>query len=355
MDGLVKEVQKGSVETLLILENDIYRRLDKKTAHNLFSKVKHVVAFDYLENTTTSAAEVVIPVGTFAEADGTLVNNEGRAQRFYQSFPPEGVVQESWRWMKEIMDVSNKDDAKSWNNLSDIVESVEKEYSVFNGIQSIAPPPGFRIAGQKIPRQSHRYSGRTAMKANINVHEQKPPDDPDSPLTFTMEGFFGEPPSPLIPRFWSPGWNSVQSINKYQIEVGGSLHGGDPGKRLIEPAENVDILFYKKIPGAFKARSNEWQFIPIHHIFGSEELSVISPAVKERSPDPYICLNPEDAKGLKVKGSDKVKLNIDGENFDLAVKFEKTLPKGLAGFPVGFPEVNYCELPVWGIITGAGK
>lgn len=355
LDGLVKEVQKGDVETLLILENDIYRRLGKKTADNLLSKVKHVVAFDYLENATTSVAEIVVPVGTFAEADGTLVNNEGRAQRFYQSFLPEGDVQESWRWIKEIMDVAKNETAKSWENLSDIVESIEKEDSIFSGIQSIAPPPGFRIAGQKIPRQSHRYSGRTAMKANINVHEQKPPDDPDSPLTFTMEGFFGEPPSPLIPRFWSPGWNSAQSINKYQIEVGGSLHGGDPGKRLIEADGNSDFSFYRKIPNVFKIRSDEWQIVPIHHIFGSEEMSVISPAVKERSPEPYICLHPEDAKALKVKESDKVKLNIDNEEFDLMVKIEETLPAGVAGFPIGLPGLNYHELPDWGKITGAGK
>jgi NADH-quinone oxidoreductase subunit G len=355
LGGLTTVAQKEDIDTLLILENDIHRRLDEKTANGLFSKTKHVVAFDYLENDTTSDAEVVIPVGTFAEADGTLVNNEGRAQRFYQSFPPEGDVQESWRWIKEIMDASSKDDAQSWNSLSDVVASIEKEVAVFNGIQSIAPPPGFRIAGQKISRQSHRYSGRTAMKANVNVHEQKPPDDPDSPLTFTMEGFFGEPPSPLIPRFWSPGWNSAQSINKYQIEVGGSLHGGDPGKRLIEPESSADMPFYKNIPVAFKTRTNEWQIVPLHYIFGSEEMSVISPAVKERSPASCACLNPEDAKALKVKDGDKVKLTIDGEEFDLLVKIEKTIPSGVAGFSAGLPGIGYCDLPQWGEITGAGK
>jgi len=68
------------------------------------------------------------------------------------------------------------------------------------------------------------------MLANINVSEPKPPEDEDSPLSFTMEGYRNEPPSSIIPFFWQPGWNSVQSINKYQIEIGGPLHGGDPGK-----------------------------------------------------------------------------------------------------------------------------
>src|SRR5262249_57333533 len=73
---------------------------------------------------------------------------------------------------------------------------------------------GSRMAGEKIPRQPHRYSGRTAMFANITVHEPKPPDDPDSPLSFSMEGYQGQPPSPLITRYWSPGWNSVQEIGR---------------------------------------------------------------------------------------------------------------------------------------------
>ena len=51
-----------------------------------------------------------------------------------------------------------------------------------------------------------------------------------------MEGYQGQPPAPLIPRFWAPGWNSVQALNKFQEEVGGPLRGGDPGRRLIEPA-----------------------------------------------------------------------------------------------------------------------
>ena len=124
---------------------------------------------------------------------------------------------------------------------------------------------------------------------------------------------------------------------------------------MIEPAEKADISFYKKISGSFKTRSNEWQIVPLHQIFGSEEMSVISPAVKERSPEPYVCLNPEDAKGLKVKDSDIVKLTIDGQDFNLMVKIEKTLPTGLAGFPVGLPELDFCVLPDWGTITGAGK
>ena len=72
------------------------------------------------------------------------------------------------------------------------------------------------------------------MTANKTVHEPKPPDDPDSALAFSMEGFAGDPPPVLVTRFWAPRWNSVQSVNKFQKEVGGPLRGSEPGVRLFD-------------------------------------------------------------------------------------------------------------------------
>ena len=68
-----------------------------------------------------------------------------------------------------------------------------------------APSADFRIAGEKIPREPHRYSGRTSMLANISVHEPKPPDDPDSPLSFSMEGTPGPAALRLTPVFLGTG------------------------------------------------------------------------------------------------------------------------------------------------------
>jgi NADH-quinone oxidoreductase subunit G len=148
-------------------------------------------------------------------------------------------------------------------------------------IKDIAPDADFRIKGLKIPRQPHRYSGRTSMLANISVHEPKPPQDPDSPLSFSMEGYEGRPPAPLISRYWSPGWNSVQALNKFQLEVAGPLLGGDPGRRLIEPASSGKLSYFGDIPQAGKREYSISDF-PHYAIFGSEELSSYAPSIVER-------------------------------------------------------------------------
>ena len=280
LDEAIKAVQSEAADTVVILENDLFRRAGEKTVQDFLAKTKHVIVIDHLINPTSSQADITLPAATFAEADGTLVNNEGRAQRFYQVFKPNHDVQESWKWIRDIITASGRSGATKWNNLDDIAAAMATALPVFKPVQDAAPHADFRISGKKIPRQPHRYSGRTAMLANVSLHEPKPPDDPDTPLSFSMEGYEGQPPAPLISRYWAPGWNSVQSLNKFQQEVGGPLLGGDPGKRLIEPKPGVKPAYFTSVlsrtTGGGQAAS------PQYHIFGSEELSAHAPAIVER-------------------------------------------------------------------------
>jgi NADH-quinone oxidoreductase subunit G len=337
LQAAFEALKSNTADTVIILENDLYRRAGAEAVDTALDAARHVIAIDHLNNATTAKAEVVLPGATFVEGDGTLVNNEGRAQRFYQVFVPEGDIQESWRWLRDIMVASGRSEASAWRTLDDITAALAEALPVFEAIPEIAPPTGFRVAGQKIPRQSPRYSGRTAMRANIDVSEPKPPEDPDSPLSFSMEGYEGEPPATLIPRFWAPGWNSIQSVNKFQEEVAGPLRGGDPGRRLIEPAQATKIAYFDQIPAAFEPRDGEWLIIPIHHIFGSEELSILTTGIAERAPQSYLALNPDDAAGLQVREGEAVELGIDGAAYRLPVKFMPALPVGIAGVPVGLP------------------
>jgi NADH-quinone oxidoreductase subunit G len=352
LEALFKAVEKKAADTVIILENDLYRRADAPAVDALLSASSHVIVIDHLVNAMTPKAEVVLPAATFAEGDGTLVNNEGRAQRFYQVFATEGEVRESWRWLRDLM-IAGRGEAATWRNLDDITAAIAREIPLFEPILKIAPPASFRIVGEKIPRQPHRYSGRAAMLANITVHEPKPPNDPDSPLAFTMEGFDGQPPSPLITRFWSPGWNSVQALNKFQSEVGGPLRGGDPGQRLIEPAQITKATYFNEPPPAFQRRDGEWLVTPLYHIFGSEELSALSPGVAERSPRPYLALNSEDADALRLTEGEEVKLILGGAVYRLRLKFHPALPRGVAGLPMGLYELPLAAAPGWGRISAA--
>jgi NADH-quinone oxidoreductase subunit G len=327
----------GEADTIVILENDLYRRIPAKSVDDFLHSAEHVVVLDHLANQTTEKAGLLLPAGTFAESDGTLISNEGRAQRFFPVFAPrEGDVRESWRWLGD----------RKWTTLDDPLAAMAQELPLLAPALAAAPSSKFRMAGAKIPRESHRYSGLTSIHANISVVEPKPPDDPDSALAYSMEGSPNQPPSALQPFFWSPGWNSIQAVNKFQSEIGGALRGGDPGVRLFEPSQKG--VYFTSIPPAFARRKAEWLIVPIEHIFGSDELSFQSPAVASLAPAPYLALNAADAASLHMEEQAReVEIELGGVKHRLPLKVLPDLPGGIAGIPAGLTAASGEVLPAW--------
>lgn len=330
------EAFASGARAVIVLENDLYRRAPAHAVDEFLAGARHVVVLDSLKSATTAKAELVLPAGAFAESGGTLVSNEGRAQRFFQVMPPAGRVRESWRWLG----------SPAFANLDEAVEAVAAAMPRLAAIREAAPPATFRVANAKFARAPFRYSGRTSEHANISVHEPAPPPDPDSSLTFSMEGASVHPPPPLIPFFWSPGWNShQQALNRFQEEVAGVLEGGTPGVRLIEPGGAADGA-PAAIPGPFAPRPGEWLLAPLYHIFGSEELSARGPAIASLMPQPYVALNAEDAARLNVKAGQEVAV----AGLRLPVRIVPELPRGVAGLPVGVGPVSG-PFPEWSAIA----
>lgn len=344
----------------IVLENDLYRRASRAEVDRAMKAAKRLIAVDALVNETTAQADLVLPAATFAESSGTLVSGEGRAQRFFSVMPGKGDVQESWRWMADAMKAGGR--GGGWNRRDEVTEACAAAIPALQSISLAAPAADFRIMGEKIPRQPNRYSGRTALNAQSDIHEQKPPDDPDSALAFSMEGYYGRMPSALLPYYWAPGWNSVQALNKFQDEIAGPMHGGDPGIRLLEakdggeqlatapsPLKGRQSLYFTDMPDAFQRRAGEWLIFPLHHIFGSDELSMLAPPVAERCPVPHLALTPEDAAALGFLDGELTELHIQDERHRLIIEFRNDVPRGMAGLP-RLQALIGIELPAWGEI-----
>ncbi len=346
--GAFQAVREGRADTLVILENDLYQRADAATVDDLLRAARHVIVIDHLETETSAKADLVLPAATFAEADGTLVNNEGRAQRTYAVMPAEGQVRAAWRWLRLLTRAADQGAERSWERLEDLRADLANQLPVFAPLVRLAPRIEVPTANGRLPRQSHRYTGRTSMGAHLHVSEPKPPADADAPLAFSMEGFDGPAPAPLISRFWAPGWNSVQALNKFQMEIGGPLRGGDPGCRLIEPAASDSGRYFPAPESATQLSEGEVLLIPIHHIFGSDPLSMLSPGVSQRAPSPYLALAPEAAPGAE---GETVRLEVDGHALTLRVRLIPGIPPGTAGLPAGLRGLPVLALPAVGRIS----
>jgi NADH-quinone oxidoreductase subunit G len=348
IEDAFQKIEQGIIQTSIILENDLYHRFDKAKVDTLFKK-SQTLSLAYLENETTKNSTYVLPAATFAEADGTIVNNEGRAQRFYQIYKPINDVNNSWRWLNEL-------NGKPGRLLDEVVEDMILEFPELKVVREVAPNAEYRKGTQKIPRQPHRYSGRTSMHANVNVSESQAPIDFDTPLSFTMEGFEGKPPSSIIPYVWSPGWNSAQAINKFQAEIDGPLRDGDPGVRLFDvlaPSEGIQVDqkkietydYFMEPPNTFISKDNEWLAFPLYHIFGSEELSSKGSAIASRVPPAYVAMNLDDAARLGISDGTLVIIKFNNKELKLSVNIRLFIPLGMIGLPFGFEITQGIEFP----------
>lgn len=334
--------------TAIVLENDLYRNVPAHVADLFFNSIQHCIVFDSLNNATTQNADVLVPAATFAEGDGTLVNYEGRAQRFYQVFVPANkYIRESWKWLQKMQEIRTAQTTEQEHHPEDLLVMCERLMPQFAGIAAAAPHHDFRINGQALPRAPHRYSGRTAMLANLAVSEPKPKQDNDSPFTFTMEGYSGMPPSPLIPFFWRPGWNSIQAVNKYQQEPGGALRNEQSGKLLFESKSNGEAVYFKDIPEAFMVRKDKWLLFPQYHVFGSEELSAYSKGVGELSPEPYLAISTRDADQSGVVEGSLVTIKVFEQAYELPVRTNMSIPDGVALMPAGLQGVPVMNWNAW--------
>lgn len=339
LEEALTELETGRADAVVVLENDLHRHASATRVNAALAKAPLVMVVDHQRTAIMENAHLVLSAASFAESDGTVINNEGRAQRFFQVYDPayydsQTVMLESWRWLHSLHSTLLSREV-DWTQLDHVIDAVVAKIPELAGIKDAAPDATFRIRGQKLAREPHRYSGRTAMRANISVHEPRQPQDIDTMFTFSMEGN-NQPTAhrSQVPFAWAPGWNSPQAWNKFQDEVGGKLRFGDPGVRLFETSEN-SLDYFTSVPARFQPQDGKWRIAPYYHLFGSDELSQRAPVFQSRMPQPYIKLNPADAAKLGVNAGTRVSFSYDGNMVTLPVEISEGLTAGQVGLPMG--------------------
>jgi NADH-quinone oxidoreductase subunit G len=343
LDDALQAVISGKADALVVLENDLFTRVDAATVEAALNTAKVVIVADHQKTATSDRADLVLPAASFAEGDGTLVSQEGRAQRFFQVYDPTYLdasiqIHEGWRWLHALR-ATLLNQPVDWTQLDHVTAAVAKSNTQLAGIVGAAPSAAFRIKGLKLAREPLRYSGRTAMRANISVHEPRTSQDVDSAFSFSMEGYSGSvEPRQQVPFAWSPGWNSPQAWNKFQDEVGGHLRAGDPGVRLIESSGD-NLSWFANVPRAFAPAQGTWQVVPFFHLFGSEENSSKAAPVQERIPQAYVALAKSEADRLGVNEGALLSLNVAGQTLRLPLRIDEELGAGLVALPSGLPGI----------------
>jgi NADH-quinone oxidoreductase subunit G len=108
-----------------------------------------IIALDVIENATVEHANMVLPAASFAESQGTLINNEGRAQRFFPVFPPAEQRLPSWQWLLQLAALSGNSQLAALTQFDQVVDACAASQPAFAHLNEVAPDGRFRDRGQK--------------------------------------------------------------------------------------------------------------------------------------------------------------------------------------------------------------
>jgi NADH-quinone oxidoreductase subunit G len=96
-------LESGELKTLLLFGVDPLRDFPDTAAwQRALAAADHLIVFSTFENATTKMADVVFPLETHAEKDGTITHPDGRLQRVRPSAGRPGDIRPNWGVLAEL-------------------------------------------------------------------------------------------------------------------------------------------------------------------------------------------------------------------------------------------------------------
>jgi NADH-quinone oxidoreductase subunit G len=102
-DEIRAALESGELKTLLLFGVDPLRDFPDTAAwQRALAAADHLIVFSTFENATTKMADVVLPLETHAEKDGTVTHPDGRLQRVRPSASRPGDIRPNWGVLAEL-------------------------------------------------------------------------------------------------------------------------------------------------------------------------------------------------------------------------------------------------------------
>jgi NADH-quinone oxidoreductase subunit G len=103
MEGIRAALESGELKSLILFGVDPLRDFPDTAAWDrALTAADHLVVFSTFENATTAKADVVLPLETHAEKDGTVTHPDGRLQRVRPSASRPGDIRPNWGVLAEL-------------------------------------------------------------------------------------------------------------------------------------------------------------------------------------------------------------------------------------------------------------
>jgi NADH-quinone oxidoreductase subunit G len=102
VSALLADATAGKLSALVVIRTDLTQWVDATLAQQALEKVACVVVLDSDAHDVVQFADVILPIGTHAESDGTFTNVQGRVQRFWPAIACPGEARPGWNVLASL-------------------------------------------------------------------------------------------------------------------------------------------------------------------------------------------------------------------------------------------------------------
>jgi formate dehydrogenase alpha subunit len=203
---MMRAAHSGTVKALWIVgENVAMSDPDSKHVVESLNKLDFLVVSELFMTETAQLADVVLPVASFAEKDGTFSNTERRVQRVRKAIDPIGEARTDWEIVCEVARrIGSKFKVQGSENLEPRTLngwSYETAEQIMNEIASVTPSyAGITYAridkrGLQWPIPTKDHPGTPILHTEkftrgkglfSPVEHQEPAENPDAQFPFTL-------------------------------------------------------------------------------------------------------------------------------------------------------------------------
>ncbi len=271
-------LESGELKTLLLFGADPLRDFpDTEAWKRALAAADHLVVFSTFENATTAMADVVFPLETHAEKDGTIAHPDGRLQRVRPSASRPGEIRPNWGVLAEL--------ALALGHDTGVTSQPSALAALADAVPFYAGIDDAEIAGRGV-----RWQDRDAASAL-----------PSSDAVTVSEGASGAG-SPGTPRESGPG---------------------DP------------------VPGAHPSASNGGSLVlGTYRDLWAGPITELNPPLKFLQPQQRVELSLSDAERLQLSSGDEVNVSQNGTTVRARVTIRERVQQGVCFLIEGTAEDN---------------
>jgi NADH-quinone oxidoreductase subunit G len=284
-EAIREALESGDLDAIILFGVDPLRDFaDSAGWKRALANAGHVVAFSMFGNDTTRTANVIFPLESHAEKDGTVTHPDGRLQRVRPSASRPGDVRPAWQVLAELSaDLGHETGIESAPDaLSAVVDAVPFYAGIDDG----------EIGGRGI-----RWQDRPQADGALPQGEPREAPDLDAPALTSAGGEAGDP------------------SRKAQSSL-----DGPPASPSDTPAGTLQLGTYRDL----------W----------AGPISELNPALRFLEPQQSVEVSPGDAERLGLAQGDEVAVGSNGTRVSARVAIRERMADGVCFLIEGIAEDN---------------